>query len=56
MWKSFCVESQEYLLEEGGLSAEAVQMIGDLLNEQGLMHLALSEMIYIENDVSDSTT
>ncbi|XP_027893098.1 L-amino-acid oxidase-like [Xiphophorus couchianus] len=47
---------KEYLLTEGGLSAEAVRMIGDLLNENSLMHLALTEMIYIENDVSDATT
>ncbi|XP_054457227.1 L-amino-acid oxidase-like [Anoplopoma fimbria] len=46
---------KEYLKEEGGLSPEAVRMIGDLLNEQSLMHLALTEMIYIESDVSDST-
>ncbi|KAG8005908.1 L-amino-acid oxidase, partial [Nibea albiflora] len=50
------VASQEYLKEEGGLSPEAVRMIGDLLNEQSLMHLALTEMIYIESDVSDRTT
>lgn len=53
--KKVCFVSQEYLKEEGGLSAEAVRMIGDLLNEQSLMHLALTEMIYIESDVSDST-
>ncbi|MEQ2178854.1 hypothetical protein GOODEAATRI_018585 [Goodea atripinnis] len=47
---------KEYLRTEGGLSAEAVRMIGDLLNEQSLMHLALTEMIYIENDVNDNTT
>ncbi|XP_044198394.1 L-amino-acid oxidase-like [Thunnus albacares] len=47
---------KEYLKEESGLSAEAVRMIGDLLNEQSLMHLALTEVIYIESDVSDSTT
>lgn len=41
---------------EGGLSTEAVQMIADLLNEQSLLHLALTEMIYIESDVSDTTT
>uniref|UniRef100_A0A3B4XDI8 Amine oxidase n=1 Tax=Seriola lalandi dorsalis TaxID=1841481 RepID=A0A3B4XDI8_SERLL len=45
----------EYLEEEGGLSKEAVRMIGDLLNEQSLMHLALTEMIYINSDVSDKT-
>lgn len=53
--KYLCVVSQEYLKEEGGLSPEAVRMIGDLLNEQSLMHLALTEMIYIQSDVSDST-
>ncbi|XP_061566078.1 L-amino-acid oxidase-like [Cololabis saira] len=47
---------KEYLRTEGGLSAEAVRMIGDLLNEQSMMHLALTEMIYIENDVSDSVS
>ncbi|XP_037615253.1 L-amino-acid oxidase-like [Sebastes umbrosus] len=47
---------KEYLKEEGGVSPEAVRMIGDLLNEQSLMHLALTEMIYIQSDVSDNTT
>ncbi|TMS02278.1 L-amino-acid oxidase [Larimichthys crocea] len=47
---------KEYLKEESGLSPEAVTMIGDLLNEQSLMHLALTELIYIQSDVSDSTT
>ncbi|XP_073331275.1 L-amino-acid oxidase-like [Pagrus major] len=47
---------KEYLKQEGGLSPEAVTMIGDLLNEQSLMHLALTEMIYIQSDVSDNTT
>ncbi|XP_034532033.1 L-amino-acid oxidase-like [Notolabrus celidotus] len=46
---------KEYLKEEGGLSTEAVEMIGDLLNEQSLMHLALTELIYLESDVSDKT-
>ena len=54
--ENICVSfPQEYLKEEGGLSAEAVRMIGDLLNEQSLMHLALTEMIYIQSDVSDNT-
>ncbi|XP_039887331.1 L-amino-acid oxidase-like [Simochromis diagramma] len=47
---------KEYLKEEGGLSPEAVVMIAELLNEQSMMHLALTEMLYVENDVSDSTT
>lgn len=47
---------KEYLRTESGLSPGAQRMIGDLLNEQSMMHLALTEMIYIENDVSDSTT
>lgn len=50
------VVSQEYLKTEGGLSAEAVRMIGDLLNEQSLMHLALTELLYLQSDVSDSTS
>ncbi|XP_034425165.1 L-amino-acid oxidase-like [Hippoglossus hippoglossus] len=44
-----------YLKTEGNLSAEAVRMIGDLLNEQSLMHMALTEMIYLSSDVNDHT-
>ncbi|XP_062301360.1 L-amino-acid oxidase-like [Scomber scombrus] len=47
---------KEYLKEEGGLSPGAVRMIGDLLNEQSLMHLALTEAIYLQSDVNDNTT
>lgn len=47
---------QEYLKEEGGLSPEAVRMIGDLLNEQSLMYTALTEMIYDQTDISDNVT
>ncbi|XP_068444371.1 L-amino-acid oxidase-like [Clinocottus analis] len=47
---------KEYLKEEGDVSPEAVRMIGDLLNEQSLMHLALTELLYLQSDVSDSTT
>uniref|UniRef100_A0A8D3C564 Amine oxidase n=1 Tax=Scophthalmus maximus TaxID=52904 RepID=A0A8D3C564_SCOMX len=44
---------KEYLKEEGGLSSEAVRMIGDLLNEQSLMFTALSEMIYLQTEIGD---
>ncbi|XP_078147926.1 L-amino-acid oxidase-like [Centroberyx gerrardi] len=44
---------KEYLIEEGGLSREAVRMIGDLLNENSLLYTALSEMIYDQTDISD---
>lgn len=66
-WKTsgFCLNSfflmqshdiiqQEYLKEEGGLSSEALRMVGDLLNEQSLMYTALIEMIYDQTDISDS--
>uniref|UniRef100_A0AAX7V3D4 Amine oxidase n=1 Tax=Astatotilapia calliptera TaxID=8154 RepID=A0AAX7V3D4_ASTCA len=46
---------KEYLKEEGDLSPEALRMIGELLNEQSLMYTALSEMIYDQTDISDST-
>uniref|UniRef100_A0A8C8E3P5 Amine oxidase n=1 Tax=Oryzias sinensis TaxID=183150 RepID=A0A8C8E3P5_9TELE len=46
---------KEYLKEVGGLSSEAVRMIGDLLNEQSLMHTALTEMIYDQTDISDNS-
>ncbi|XP_030609801.1 L-amino-acid oxidase-like [Archocentrus centrarchus] len=45
---------KEYLKEEGGLSPEALRMIGELLNEQSLMYTALTEMIYDQTDISDS--
>lgn len=45
---------KDYLKEEGGLSSEAIRMIGDLLNEQGLMYTALTEMIYDQTDVHDN--
>ncbi|XP_029931417.1 L-amino-acid oxidase-like [Myripristis murdjan] len=44
---------KEYLVEEAGLSREAVRMIGDLLNENSLMYTALSEMIYEQSAISD---
>ncbi|XP_076019021.1 L-amino-acid oxidase-like isoform X1 [Genypterus blacodes] len=46
---------KEYLLREGGLSEEAVTMIGELLNEQSMMYTALTEMIYHQSDISDDT-
>ncbi|XP_035531358.1 L-amino-acid oxidase-like [Morone saxatilis] len=45
---------KEYLKEEGGLSSEAIRMIGDLLNEQSLMYTALTEMIYDQTDINDT--
>lgn len=49
-------DHQEYLTEEGGLSPEAIRMIGELLNEQSMMYTALSEMIYDQTDISDNVT
>ncbi|KAK5599891.1 hypothetical protein CRENBAI_014209 [Crenichthys baileyi] len=45
---------KEYLKEEGGLSREAMRMIGELLNEQSLMYTALTEMIYDQTDINDN--
>ncbi|KAM8747441.1 L-amino-acid oxidase-like [Acanthopagrus schlegelii] len=47
---------KEYLKEVGGLSSEALRMIGDLLNEQSLMYTALTELIYDEADINDNVT
>uniref|UniRef100_A0A3Q2QF56 Amine oxidase n=1 Tax=Fundulus heteroclitus TaxID=8078 RepID=A0A3Q2QF56_FUNHE len=44
---------KEYLKEVGGLSDEAIRMIGDLLNEQSLMYTGLIEMLYDQADVND---
>lgn len=48
----FC--EQDYLEESCCLSSEAVRMLGDLLNQDSIMSKALTEMIYLENDVSDN--
>ncbi|KAM4564246.1 L-amino-acid oxidase-like [Fundulus diaphanus] len=47
---------KQYLHEKSHLSPEAIRMIGDILNENSIMDKALTEMIYLENDVSDSVT
>ncbi|XP_035985589.1 L-amino-acid oxidase [Fundulus heteroclitus] len=45
---------KQYLHEH--LSSEAIRMIGDILNANSIMDKALTEMIYLENDISDSVT
>ncbi|KAG7497024.1 L-amino-acid oxidase-like [Solea senegalensis] len=47
---------KEYLKEEGGLSSEAVRMIGDLLNGHSYMAMALMEMIHDNYEISDNKT
>lgn len=49
-----CCLSQEYLEEEGRLSPEAQRMVADLLNDQSLMFMALTEVLYLIGDVSDN--
>ncbi|KAM4536254.1 L-amino-acid oxidase-like [Odontesthes bonariensis] len=44
-----------YLQQQTSLSSEAIRMMGDLLNQDSLMSLALSEMIYTESDINDAT-
>ncbi|RVE60777.1 hypothetical protein OJAV_G00184900 [Oryzias javanicus] len=51
MFDSYTVK--EYFIKEAHLDSETIRMLGDLLNEDALMSLALSEMIYLENDVGD---
>ncbi|XP_034021025.1 L-amino-acid oxidase-like [Thalassophryne amazonica] len=46
---------KEYLKQEGGVSDEAIRMIGDLLNEQSFMYTALTEMLYEQADINDHT-
>uniref|UniRef100_M4AA10 Amine oxidase n=1 Tax=Xiphophorus maculatus TaxID=8083 RepID=M4AA10_XIPMA len=45
---------KEYLREETNLSLEAIRMMGDILNENSIMANALTEMVYLMNDVNDS--
>ncbi|KAF6720739.1 L-amino-acid oxidase [Oryzias melastigma] len=47
---------KDYLIQEAKLDSETIRMLGDLLNQDALMSLALSEMIYTENDISDDVT
>ncbi|XP_039677558.1 L-amino-acid oxidase-like isoform X2 [Perca fluviatilis] len=46
---------KDYLVQEGHLSSEAIRMIGDLLNQQSLMHTALTEMVYEQSNINDKT-
>ncbi|XP_006003236.2 L-amino-acid oxidase-like [Latimeria chalumnae] len=45
---------KEYLIEECQLSEGAVQMIGDILNEQSLFCTAFTESLRDQSDISDS--
>ncbi|XP_071375646.1 L-amino-acid oxidase [Centroberyx affinis] len=45
---------KEYLVKEGNLSREALRMIGDILNENSLFYMSLTEMLYIQSDISDN--
>uniref|UniRef100_A0A3P9GX04 Amine oxidase n=2 Tax=Oryzias latipes TaxID=8090 RepID=A0A3P9GX04_ORYLA len=45
---------KEYLVKEGNLSRGALRMIGDILNENSLFYTSLTEMLYIQSDISDS--
>ncbi|KAJ3585764.1 hypothetical protein NHX12_014482, partial [Muraenolepis orangiensis] len=51
----FVSYDSEYLVEVAHLKAEELRMIGDLLNENSLMYTALTEMIYEQADINDST-
>ncbi|XP_072232065.1 L-amino-acid oxidase-like [Leuresthes tenuis] len=44
-----------YLQQQTDLSSEAIRMMGDLLNQDSIMSMALSEMIYLESDINDET-
>ncbi|KAF3837550.1 hypothetical protein F7725_005014 [Dissostichus mawsoni] len=44
---------EDYLNGED-VSPEAIRMIGDLLNQESLMNLALTEVIYLQSDVNNT--
>ncbi|KAI4794789.1 hypothetical protein KUCAC02_031840 [Chaenocephalus aceratus] len=44
---------EDYLNEED-MSKEAIRMIGDLLNQDSVMNLALTEAIYLRGDIKNS--
>ncbi|XP_051520874.1 L-amino-acid oxidase-like [Myxocyprinus asiaticus] len=45
---------KEYLVNVGNLSRGALQMIGDVLNENSFYYTALTEMLYIQSDITDN--
>ncbi|KAJ8368222.1 hypothetical protein SKAU_G00082500 [Synaphobranchus kaupii] len=47
---------KEYLVKEAHLSPGALQMIGDLLNENSFFYTALTESLHIQADINDNTT
>ncbi|KAJ8280601.1 hypothetical protein GJAV_G00056730 [Gymnothorax javanicus] len=53
-YDSFSVK--EYLVKVAHLSPGALQMIGDILNENGFFYTALTESLYIQSDINDNTT
>ncbi|XP_075994335.1 L-amino-acid oxidase [Genypterus blacodes] len=44
---------KEYLVREGNLSRGALRMIGDILNENSLFYTSLTEVLYMQSDISD---
>ncbi|XP_016300759.1 L-amino-acid oxidase-like isoform X1 [Sinocyclocheilus anshuiensis] len=47
---------KEYLVNVGNLSRGALRMIGDILNENSFFYTALTEMLYIQCDITDNET
>ncbi|XP_061781928.1 L-amino-acid oxidase [Nerophis lumbriciformis] len=45
----------QYLVKEGNLSRGALQMIGDILNEDSLYYTSIVESLYMQMDISDNT-
>ncbi|XP_051965528.1 L-amino-acid oxidase-like [Xyrauchen texanus] len=45
---------KEYLVNVGNLSRGALRMIGDILNENSFYYTALTEMLYIQSDISNN--
>ncbi|KAL7831735.1 hypothetical protein AOLI_G00292830 [Acnodon oligacanthus] len=46
---------KEYLVKEANLSREALRMIGEILNENSFFYTSLTEMLYIQSDITDNT-
>ncbi|CAL8359916.1 unnamed protein product [Merluccius merluccius] len=45
---------KEFLVKEGNLSRSALRMIGDILNENSLFYASLTEMLFVQTDISDA--
>uniref|UniRef100_A0A8C3T1B7 Amine oxidase n=1 Tax=Chelydra serpentina TaxID=8475 RepID=A0A8C3T1B7_CHESE len=55
LWKRFVNCGHEYLIKEGNLSRGAVDMIGDVMNEDGLFHMSFLYSVMVFSTFSEKS-